>query len=81
MHSEDDGLKTSVTNAFEALPQEDLTRIFEPFYRTERSPATGSGLGLAITKKIIEKHGGTVKAANSPEGLTIEIHLPAGPSE
>jgi len=81
MHSENDGLETSVTNAFEALSEEDLKRIFEPFYRTERSPATGSGLGLAITKKIIEKHGGTIEAANSPEGLTIQIHLPTGPSE
>jgi two-component system sensor histidine kinase CpxA len=78
MHSEDPSLFISVTNTFQTLPQEDLSRIFEPFSRTERSPATGYGLGLAITKKIIEKHGGHIEAFNSMEGLEIRIQLPKG---
>ncbi len=80
MHSGTDGLKISVTNSFEALSDEDLVRIFDPFYRREGSLTAGSGLGLAITKRIIERHGGNVEAANSPDGLRLEIHLPPGPS-
>jgi len=79
MHSEQDHLKISVTNSFKGMAEEDLSRIFEPFYRAERSRAGGSGLGLAITKKIIDRHGGNIEACNSPEGLTIRIRLPAGP--
>ena len=81
MHLEKDFLIISVTNSFEALSEDDLAKIFEPFYRTERSHTTGSGLGLAITKKIIERHGGTIEAINSSKGLKIQIRLPAPLSE
>ena len=81
MHLEKDFLIISVTNLFEALSEDDLAKIFEPFYRTERSHATGSGLGLAITKKIIERHGGIIEAINSSKGLKIQIRLPATLSE
>ncbi len=67
----------TVTNSFEVLPEEELTRIFEPFYRTEQSRAPGSGLGLAITKKIIEKHEGNIRAENSSDGLKIIVNFPA----
>jgi len=77
MQSKEDALAISVTNTFEPLPEDDLAQMFEPFYRTERTPASGSGLGLAITKKIIEGHGGSIQALNSPEGLTIQIGLPS----
>jgi signal transduction histidine kinase len=77
MHLEKDFFIISVTNSFEELSKEELTRIFEPFYRTEISGAAGSGLGLAITKKIIERHGGTIEAINSSKGLKIQIRLPA----
>jgi len=72
-------LEISVTNSFEKLAEEDLTRIFDPFHRTGRSKAVGSGLGLTITKKIIERHGGKIESFNSPGGLEIRIRLPAGP--
>ena len=81
MHSEQDCLKIIVTNSFKDMAEEELAKIFEPFYRSEHSHAAGSGLGLAITKKIIDRHGGNIEACNSPEGLTIRIWLPAGPSE
>lgn len=81
MHSEQESLKISVTNTFEALSEEDLSNIFEPFYRSEQSRVSGSGLGLAITKRVIEKHGGSIKAVNSTEGLEIQIDLPAGPPD
>ena len=75
---EGDFLEISITNSFGALSREDLEKIFEPFYRIEGSGEMGSGLGLAITKKIVDQHGGTIEATNSPEGLVIKIRLPRG---
>lgn len=72
-----DFLEISVINSFEELNPEDLERIFDPFHRDERAKAkTGSGLGLAITKKIIERHGGYIRALNAAEGFEIRIGLP-----
>jgi two-component system sensor histidine kinase CpxA len=76
MYSENEFLRISITNSFEKLSAEELSRVFEPFFRTEQSPAVGSGLGLAIAKKIMERHGGSIEAGNSEEGLRIEIRLP-----
>ncbi|MDY6791087.1 MAG: HAMP domain-containing sensor histidine kinase [Thermodesulfobacteriota bacterium] len=67
----------TVTNSFEALPEEELTRIFKPFFRAEQSRTPGSGLGLAIAKKIIIKHKGKISAENSSDGLKIRVSLPA----
>jgi len=62
------------------VPNEDLTRLFEPFFRsdTSRNEKTGSnGVGLAITRRIIELHQGKVWATNSPEGgLAVTMQLP-----
>jgi signal transduction histidine kinase len=59
---------------------EDLARIFEPFYRTDQSRdhrQDGQGIGLAITARVTELHGGTVRAANRPEGgLEVVLKLP-----
>lgn len=79
--SEDDGVRISVTNTFEALSSEDIARLFDPFYRVKPTRAGGSGLGLAITKKIIERHGGEIEATNTPEGLKILIRIPSRPPE
>ena len=49
----------------------DLPRVFERFYRVERSRARnpgGTGLGLAIVKHLVGLHGGTVTASNRPGG-------------
>jgi signal transduction histidine kinase len=81
MQSEKGFLEIGITNAFQKLAEEDLSRIFDPFHRAERSWESGSGLGLAITKKIVERHGGHIQAFNSPEGLEIRMRLPAKPSK
>jgi two-component system sensor histidine kinase CpxA len=64
---------------------EDLTRIFEPFYRTDKSrdhqASGGQGIGLAITARVVELHGGTVEARNRAEGgLEVVLSLPLGQS-
>ena len=66
----------SVMNSSGPLSSEDMDQIFEPFYRAHHSKAKGTGLGLAITKKIIDKHQGSIDAVNVPGGLEISIKLP-----
>jgi two-component system sensor histidine kinase CpxA len=66
----------SVMNSCGPLSSDDMDQIFEPFYRAHHSKAKGTGLGLAITKKIIDKHRGSIEAVNVPGGLEILIKLP-----
>ncbi len=61
------------------VPAEELPRLFEPFYRPDRSRSRetgGSGLGLAIVRTAVEACGGEVSAALSPEGgLAVTLRL------
>jgi two-component system sensor histidine kinase MprB len=51
------------------IPAADLPRVFDRFYRADAARTeTGSGLGLAIVAQIVARHGGTVRAANAPDG-------------
>ncbi|MGH8137416.1 MAG: ATP-binding protein, partial [Steroidobacteraceae bacterium] len=63
------------------VPEKDLQRIFEPFYRIDaaRNRAMGGdGLGLAIAARAVAIHGGTIEARNlSSIGLAVHIGLPA----
>jgi two-component system sensor histidine kinase CpxA len=62
------------------VPEPDLERIFEAFYRVAESrerSSGGTGLGLAITARIMALHGGYAKARNVPGGgLIVELHFP-----
>lgn len=57
-----DYLSLTITDSGPGIPAENLTKIFEVFYTTRRG---GSGFGLAIAKKIVEDHGGILRAANN----------------
>jgi signal transduction histidine kinase len=63
------------------IPPEHLPHIFDRFYKADQArtgTASGSGLGLSIVRAIVERHGGTVRAANAPDGGAIfEFLLPA----
>jgi signal transduction histidine kinase len=63
-----------VADTGNGIPEDRLSRIFEPFYTTKQ---TGTGLGLSIARAIIETYGGTISAYNRPEGGAIfRIVLP-----
>jgi signal transduction histidine kinase len=73
-------LEVRVSNEGKGIPQEDLPRIFERFYRLKGPQARmirGTGLGLAICKGLVEAHGGRIWADSLPgQGVTIGFVLP-----
>ena len=75
-----DGLVIRVKDQGIGIPREHLPRLFERFYRVDKSrsrKAGGTGLGLAIVKHIVLAHGGYVTVDSRPgKGSTFEIHLP-----
>ena len=78
-HRTDGSCAIEVIDSGPGLPAGDLTRVFERFYRVDKSRSRpGTGLGLAIVKHLVELHGGTVLAANRPEGGAVfTVTLPA----
>jgi signal transduction histidine kinase len=62
------------------VPDSEIERIFEPFYRVEASRSRetgGAGLGLAVVRSIVRGHGGDVTLANRAEGgLRATVTLP-----
>jgi two-component system sensor histidine kinase BaeS len=74
----------AVSDTGPGIPPEHLPRIFDRFYRVQsaRDQASGgSGLGLSIVRAVIERHGGSVTAANrAGGGARFEIVLDAGAS-
>jgi len=67
------GVHIFLFNTGAGIPKTDLSRIFEQFYRVEKSRSTqygGSGLGLSIVKRIIELHGGRIEIESEPSAWT-----------
>jgi two-component system sensor histidine kinase KdpD len=84
VHVRDGALDVAVADSGPGFAQEkDATRdtaLFEMFVRGEaESPLPGVGLGLAICRAIVEAHGGTISAANRPQGgARVSFTLPLG---
>lgn len=74
------GVEILVADEGCGVPEEQLEKIFDRFYRVDKARARetgGTGLGLAIAKTIVQLHGGTIRAENNPAGgLTVRIALP-----
>jgi signal transduction histidine kinase len=59
------------------IKPQDLSRLFERFWRADDAPAGGTGLGLAIARWIVDQHGGSIGAMNRPEGgASFWVRLP-----
>jgi two-component system, OmpR family, sensor kinase len=61
------------------MPDEELERAFQPFYRTQSAQASaksGSGLGLAVCRSIARAHGGDVRLINAPDGFCAQVRVP-----
>jgi signal transduction histidine kinase len=70
-----DRVLLSVADTGEGIPEENLKRIFDPFFSTK--PGKGTGLGLSISYGIVRDHGGSVWVESQPgEGSTFFISLP-----
>ncbi len=66
------------------VPDEALTRIFDPFYRvdSDRNRASGGlGLGLAIARRSVQLHKGKLTAQNAHPGLLVTMEFPIGPAD
>ena len=76
VHQEsDDMLVIEIADNGPGVADNNLTSIFQPFFRSNNNP--GDGLGLAITKRAIEVHGGTISAHNrTTGGLCMHVRLP-----
>ncbi len=77
---EKDRIHLAIYNTGPGIPKEDLARVFDQFYRVDKSRATtsgGAGLGLAIVREIVRLHGGTI-TIDSRQGLwtQVDISLP-----
>ena len=58
------------------VASDELTKLFQRFYRAEHQSRNGSGIGLAIVKEIIQRHHGNITAENGEHGLKMTISMP-----
>ena len=77
---QDNQIEVSVTDTGEGIPAEDLTNVFERFYRVDKSRSRttgGSGLGLTIARRLVEAHGGKITVqSESGKGSRFTFTLP-----
>ena len=68
-----------ITDKGPGVPEESIKRIFDPFYRADKSRTMSDGhhgIGLTIAKTVAELHGGEISAINNPQGgLCVSVRL------
>ncbi len=74
----DASVVVEISDTGQGIPRNDLPRIFERFYKADRSRSgQGSGMGLAIAKHIVEAHGGEIRVSSEEgHGSTFSFSLP-----
>jgi signal transduction histidine kinase len=78
LRRQDEQVVITIKDTGTGIGEEDLPRIFNRFFRTDRAgTARGFGLGLPITKAIVDLHGGSIEVESTPgQGTTFSILLP-----
>ncbi|MBI4454843.1 MAG: phosphate regulon sensor histidine kinase PhoR [Acidobacteria bacterium] len=80
IHKNEGKIRVAIKDTGIGIPAEDLPRIFERFYRVDKSRSRemgGTGLGLSIVKHLVQLHGGTIEVESRPnEGSTFIFQLP-----
>jgi signal transduction histidine kinase len=76
-----DLVRIEIMDDGEGIPVDAIDKVFSRFYRADKGRSRqmgGTGLGLAIARRLVEAHGGTIRAGNRPEGgaiFSVEIPL------
>lgn len=77
IRKKDNGISITIEDEGPGIPDEELGKLFDKFYRGENNSRSGLGLGLSISRSIVELHGGRITAKNKkPVGARFTIHLP-----
>ena len=80
--SDDDGVRFEVADEGIGVPERDIERVFERFYRVDRARTRetgGTGLGLSIVRNVVHAHGGRVDLSSTEgSGTTVLVRLPVG---
>jgi signal transduction histidine kinase len=80
IHRNENKVELKVGDEGPGIPEDELTHVFDRFWRSEKSRARttgGAGLGLSIARQLVEAQGGTITAHNrSPRGFEVQITLP-----
>ena len=73
----DEEVEVAVKDTGAGMSEEDLEKIFEPYWQAQRTASLGAGLGLKIAKGIVEAHGGRIWVESAVgEGTTFHFTLP-----
>jgi signal transduction histidine kinase len=74
---EEDEVRCLVRDTGAGMTEEEVDRLFDPFWQAEKTARLGFGLGLKIAKAIVEAHGGELAVASAPgAGSTFSFTLP-----